>query len=241
MLDNKPRTVAIALSGGRGSRMGSDIPKQYMEINGYPLIYYSLKVFQDSFIDEIVLVCGSGDEDYCKREIVEKYDFTKVSKIVTGGKERYHSVANGLNAIDTCDIVFVHDGARPLITDDILKNALEETLKHKATVVAVPAKDTIKISDDRGFAKETPNRNNVWIMQTPQTFIYNDIRDAYNKLLESEDDIKKRGIAITDDAMVMEFFGNSNVKFVMGSYSNIKVTTPEDVVIVSAMLDNNCN
>ena len=235
--NNNIRTLAVVLSGGRGTRMGGDVPKQYMEVCGFPLIYYSLKAFQESFVDEIVLVCGQGDEEYCRKEIAEKYDFTKVRKVVAGGKERYNSVLNGLNAAEDFDYVFIHDGARPFITGDILRKALDETMEYGATVVAVPSKDTVKIADEDGFAKETPNRDSVWIMQTPQTFKFDEIRFAYRKLEAAESDIKKRGIAITDDAMVMELFGQRDIKFVMGSYRNIKITTPEDLIIAKAYIE----
>lgn len=230
------KCVAIVLSGGKGSRMGSDIPKQYLKVKGFPIIYYSLKAFSDSFVDEIILVCGKDDVDYCQKEIVEAYDFTKVTKIVPGGKERYHSVANGLFAIDDCDLVFIHDGARPFINEAILKRAYEETIRYKATVVAVPTKDTVKISDDEGFAHTTPKRDNVWIVQTPQTFDYNLIRKSYEMLINKEDELCSEGVLITDDAMVVEYFGNTKVKFVEGDYKNIKITTPEDMIVADIYL-----
>lgn len=235
---SKIKCAAIVLAGGRGTRMGSDIPKQYMKVEGHPLIYYSLKVFEESFVDEIVLVCSKEDEQFCRREIVEANGFKKINKIVFGGKERYHSVANGLRAIDDCDIVFIHDGARPFITEDILRRAYEETIEHKATVIAVPSKDTVKIADKDGFASITPNRSDVWIIQTPQTFDYRMIFEAYEKLLKEEDSLKEQGVAITDDAMVMEHFGNCKVKLVEGDYRNIKITTPEDIVVARAYLAN---
>lgn len=235
MCDNI-KTAAIVLAGGKGSRMGSDTPKQYIELNGYPIIYYSLKVFEESCVDEIVLVCQSGDEEYCRENIVNKYDFTKVSHIVAGGKERYNSVANGLFALSDCDIVFIHDGARPFVTNQIIEDALKETIATKATVVAVPSKDTVKLADEDGYGDVTPDRNKVWIVQTPQTFDYRMIRDAYKTLIDSEDAIKAKGINITDDAMVMEHLGNTKAKFVMGDYKNIKVTTPEDLIIAKAYL-----
>ena len=237
MKDNKIKSSAIVLAGGRGSRMESDIPKQYINVCGYPLIYYSLKVFEDSFVDEIVLVCGSGDEEYCRKEIVEKYDFKKVKHITAGGKERFNSVYNGLCAIGGCDIVFIHDGARPFINETMLKRVLDETIKHHATVAAVASKDTVKIADAEGFAASTPNRSSVYIMQTPQTFDYKEIKEAYDMLLENEQRLKDEGIAITDDAMVMEQFGTRRVKFVEGDYKNIKITTPEDILIAEAFLN----
>jgi len=234
---NSVKTTAVVLAGGRGSRMGSDIPKQYMPINGYPLIYYSLMVFENSFVDEIILVCGSGDEEYCEREIVDRYNITKVSAIVAGGKERYHSVMNGLMAVKECDVVFIHDGARPFITCDILERALEDTLKTGATVVGVPSKDTVKIVDEDTFTQNTPQRDRVWIIQTPQTFRYQEILEAYKSLIKEEKSLEKREIKVTDDAMVMEMFGNCHVKCVMGDYRNIKVTTPEDILVAKAYLD----
>lgn len=235
--ENRKKTVAIVLSGGRGSRMGSDIPKQYLKVCDYPIIYYSLKVFQDSFVDEIVLVCAKGDEEYCRREIVEAYDFNKVTGIVAGGSQRYHSVMNGLRAIEDCDIVFIHDGARPFINEEILERAYKETLEYKATVVAVPSKDTVKLSDMDGYSEVTPNRERVWIVQTPQTFDFHEIKDAYEKCISEEDNLVKEGISITDDAMVMERFGNTRIKFVNGSYKNIKITTPEDMLIARVYLE----
>lgn len=232
------KSVAVVLAGGRGTRMSSDVPKQYMNIAGHPLIYYSLKVFEDSFVDEIVLVCGETDIEFCRKEIVEANGFKKIRKIVAGGKERYHSVANGLQAIDDCDVVFIHDGARPFVTQDVLKRAYEETLLHKATVIAVPSKDTVKIADGEGYAASTPNRSDVWIIQTPQTFDFKMIKNAYCRLIDEESELSKQGVVITDDAMVMEHFGNCKVKLVNGDYRNIKITTPEDILVAGVYLAN---
>lgn len=233
----KLKTTAIVLAGGRGSRLKSDVPKQYLDICGHPLIYYCLKVFQDSFVDEIVLVCGEEDIDYCKEKIVAANGFSKVSKVVAGGKERYHSVYMGLRAVSKdSDIVFIHDGARPFINGDILERAMDETVKYGATVVAVPSKDTVKIADNEGFALNTPDRSSVYIMQTPQSFYYKEILDAYGRLIYTEQEVIEKGISITDDAMVMEYFGQLKVKFVMGDYRNIKITTPEDILVARAYI-----
>ena len=150
------RTAAIVLAAGRGSRMKSKIQKQYLLLKGKPVLYYSLKAFEESFIDEIILVTGEEEIEYCRKEIVEKYGFTKVSHIVTGGKERYHSVFCGLQALTDCDYVFIHDGARPFVTEQILERAYETVQKEHACVVGMPVKDTIKLADENGFAKETP-------------------------------------------------------------------------------------
>lgn len=223
------RTAAIVLAAGQGKRMNSRIAKQYMLLEGKPVLYYALKVFEDSFIDEIVLVTGSGEEEYCRTEIVEKYGFHKIKKIAAGGKERYHSVYNGLCALGDVKYVFIHDGARPFITKEVLKRALETVKEEAACAVGVPVTDTIKIADDNGFVAQTPDRAHLWSMQTPQVFEYRLIKDAYDILIHEEERFLTEGIQITDDAMVAETVLKIPVKIVEGSYENIKITTPEDL------------
>lgn len=231
------KTGAIVLAAGSGSRMRSNIKKQYMEINEKPLIYYALKAFEDSFTDEVVLVVSPGDIDYCKAEIVDKYGFTKVKRIVEGGAERYDSVRLGLHAIsEDTDYVMIHDGARPFVTEDIMQRSVDAARDFRACVVGMPVKDTIKVSDENGFAKATPDRKTLWMIQTPQTFEYSLIRTLYDKLEEDKEEIKANGINITDDAMVVETFSDVKVKLVEGSYNNIKVTTPEDIGVAQAIL-----
>lgn len=223
----KQKITAIVLAAGKGSRMQSDIPKQYMELNGYPILYYSLKVFEESFIDEIILVCGEEEISFCQKEIVEKHQLCKVKKIVAGGKERYQSVQKGIEAIETSDYVYIHDGARPFITQDILKRVQKQVEKCNACVVGMPVKDTIKIVDDSCKIKDTPDRNFVWQIQTPQVFSYDIIKTAYERLPKSEE------TNFTDDAMVVEKMLHYPIQLVMGSYENIKITTPEDMKIGS--------
>lgn len=231
------KTTAIVLAAGKGKRMNSDVKKQYLLLDGKPVLYYSLLAFEKSFIDEIIIVAGPDDKDYVRQEIVKKYGFNKVSLIVTGGRERYHSVFNGLMASSACDYVFIHDGARPFITQDILNRALESVKQTKAAVVGMPVKDTIKIIDKAKKVIETPNRNDVWLTQTPQCFAYSPIICAYEDLLASETSLTNRGINITDDAMVMETFGSLPVSLVGGSYDNIKITTPDDLYIAEIILN----
>ncbi len=222
----KAKCTAIVLAAGQGKRMGTKVQKQYLEICGKPVLFYSLDVFQKSnIIDDIVLVVGENQEDYCQKEIVEKYGITKVSKIVKGGSERYYSVWNGLKAMSEDGFVFIHDGARPFVTEEILSRAYDAVQKEKACVVGMPVKDTIKIADDNKFAIETPNRSYVWMVQTPQVFEKTLVKKAYSLLMEQEI------IKVTDDAMVVEEMLNMNVKLVEGSYENIKITTPEDLKI----------
>ena len=230
------RTAAIVLAAGRGSRMKSKIQKQYLLLKEKPVLYYSLKAFEESFIDEIILVTGEEEIEYCRKEIVEKYGFTKVSHIVTGGKERYHSVFCGLQALTDCDYVFIHDGARPFVTEQILERAYETVQKEHACVVGMPVKDTIKLADENGFAKETPRRDLLWMIQTPQVFSYALVKTAYASFLEREQELLAQGIKMTDDAMVVETFTDTGIRLVEGSYENIKITTPEDLRIAEALL-----
>ena len=231
------KTVAIVLAAGSGSRMKSDVKKQYMEIGGKPLIYYSLKAFEESIIDDIVLVVSRGDVDYVKKDIVDKYGFDKVKTVVEGGLYRYHSVRLGLEAADSdCDYAFIHDGARPFVDRDIIMRALSAVKEYGACVVGMPAKDTIKIADDKGFAQSTPNRDKVWMVQTPQVFSYKTILDLYRRLDREEEELMARGINITDDAMVAEYYSDQKIKLVEGSYNNIKITTPEDIAVAEEIL-----
>lgn len=224
--------TAIVLAAGVGKRMNSKIQKQYLLLGEKPVLFYALDAFEKSKIDEVVLVVGKGEIEYCRKEIVEKYDFRKVCKIVEGGKERYHSVYEGLKAIDTTDYVFIHDGARPFLDQNMLMRAMDAVKKYQACVVGMPVKDTIKITTEDGFSKETPERKKVWMVQTPQCFSYPLIYDAYDKMLQHED------TSITDDAMVLEKEKGIPVKMIEGSYRNIKITTPEDLLVAEAYLND---
>ena len=226
------KTAAIVLSAGRGTRMQSDIPKQYMPLIDKPVLYYSLKAFQDSSVSSIILVTGKEDVEFCQKEIVEKYNITKVSAIVTGGKERYHSVYEGLKQLKDYDYVLIHDGARPLVDGEIIARAVDGACSYSACVAAMPVKDTIKVADADGFSESTPDRSTLWQIQTPQAFRFELIYRAYEKIFAPGADRSH----ITDDAMVVELMTDTKVKFVEGSYSNIKVTTPEDMVIAEALL-----
>lgn len=222
----KKKCTAIILAAGQGTRMGTKIQKQYLEIEGKPILYYSLRAFELSeLIDETILVTGEGQEEYCRREIIEKYHINKVKKIVSGGAQRSDSVWNGLQQTEDDGYVFIHDGARPFIDEAIIERAYEAVVRHQACVVGMPVKDTIKIADANEFAKETPRRDDVWKIQTPQVFETNLVKEAYRLLAEQE------GIQVTDDAMVLEKMLGKNVKLVRGSYKNIKITTPEDLEI----------
>ncbi len=219
------KTTAIILAAGQGKRMQSDVAKQYLLFHQKPILYYAIKAFEEAEeIDTIILVVGEGEEKYVMDEIVTPYNFQKVEKVVVGGRERYHSVYNGLEAAD-CDYVFIHDGARPMVDQTIISRCYHEVKEHKAVVAGMPVKDTIKIADEEGCIKETPRRETVWAVQTPQVFESALVKRAYKALLESEK-------FVTDDAMVVEAFTDVKVKLVKGSYENIKITTPEDLKIM---------
>jgi len=222
---------AIVLAAGSGKRMKSNVKKQYMKILGRPLLYYALHAFQQSRVEEIILVVSPGDEAYVQNDIVEKYGFTKVSAIVPGGAERYDSVYNGLQCCKG-QYVLIHDGARAFIHNEIIERCLMDVEVHRASVVGVPTKDTIKIVDAKGFVKETPNRSLVWNIQTPQCFETNLIRKAHEDLQRNPDS------TITDDAMVVERLTTVSVHLVEGDYENVKVTTPEDIRTAESILRN---
>ena len=222
--------TAIVLSAGKGSRMGSSVHKQYLLLCGRPVIYYTLKAFEESPVDEIVLVTGEGEEEYCRKEIVEKYKLHKVTKIVKGGKERYHSVFQGLSACEHTDYVLIHDGARPFIGQEVIRHTMDEVQKKHACIAAVPVKDTIKKVDENGKVEDTPPRKNLYTVQTPQAFSYSLIYDSYQKMIaDGREDV-------TDDAMVVEQDTGAKILLVEGYYRNIKITTPEDMAVAEAFL-----
>lgn len=236
MEEKRGLSGAVVLAAGAGKRMNSSTKKQFLLLGGKPLVYYSLKAFEESFVGQVVLVTASEDIEYCRKEIVEKYGFTKVKHITAGGKERYHSVAAGLQCLSGCDYVFIHDGARPMLTAEILDRAYDCVCKEGACVVGMPSKDTVKIGNDQGFIESTPDRKQVWNIQTPQVFASPLIKEAYQKLIQKETELQKAGVNITDDAMVVETLTEHRVALVKGSYENIKVTTPEDLKIAELFL-----
>lgn len=235
--------TAIVLAAGSGKRMNSAVAKQYLMLQDKPVIWYALKTFEESVIvDDCILVVGSGEVEYCNKHIVEEYGFTKVRAVIEGGAERYLSVWEGLKWIaehsdkDGQGIVFIHDGARPFVNEQMILDTYSAAKEYGACVAAMPVKDTIKIGDESGFAVQTPNRRSVWMVQTPQVFDRGLITDAYSYLVERLDDLKEQGVEITDDAMVVETMMGRKVKLVPASYGNIKITTPEDMKIAECLL-----
>ena len=219
----------VIVAAGTGSRMNMGINKQFIKLEGKEIIAYtSEKFYNNSNIEDIVVVVKEDESEFFKKEILDKYNFKNV-KIAYGGKERQDSVYNGLKLLDEkCDVVLIHDGARPFVSDKIIDKSIEEAKEHKAIVVGVPVKDTIKVIDNDKNIVDTPNRSVLWAVQTPQTFDYNILIDAYK-------DAFKNKFYGTDDAMLVERIGYK-VKMLEGSYNNIKITTQEDLNIGSQIL-----
>lgn len=237
MSQKKTYCTAVLLAAGQGRRMGGEIPKQYIELGGMPIMLHSLRTFTEgNVITDVVIVVPPGDEEYCA-QLCARYSLSaKVRSIIPGGAQRYDTVYNGLMAISwKCDYVFIHDCARPFITEENLRALLDEVRVHKACVAAVPSKDTVKISNAAGFVEYTPMRSSVWIVQTPQVFDCKLITEAHKKMRE-DPGVNEGAVTITDDAMVAERYSNCRVKLVMASYRNIKITTPEDMLTAKAWI-----
>lgn len=243
----KKHCTAIVLAAGGGRRMNSTVAKQFMLLGDKPLLWYSLQaVEQSEIIDDCILVTGKETVSYVKKEIVGKYGFSKVDSVVSGGRERWESVANAVAVLDSSDrtvpnwdgYVFIHDGARPFLTEAILSNTYEMVQKYHACVAAVPSKDTIKLANEEGIAVSTPDRRFLWSVQTPQVFDTELIVKAYAALREKAEREGFDSVTVTDDASVVESFTDCRVKLAESSYRNIKITTPEDLRVAEALLGN---
>jgi len=220
---------AIILAGGRGTRMGSDISKQFIEVDGKPMLYYTLNTFINSeLIKEIILVLPKNEIEYCKINVLDKYNLN-VNKIVEGGKERQDSVYNALKEVGNSELVLIHDGARPFTTDRIIEEGIIFARKYGAAAPGVTPKDTIKVIDSNNFSKETPNRNILVSIQTPQVFKTDMIISCHEK-------VREENVKVTDDTMVVERY-NHKVYIYNGDYENIKVTTKEDLILAEKLVN----
>ena len=222
---------ALVPAAGMGKRMGAGINKQYLLLDGKPILAHTLAAFEQSpLVDGICVVIPEDEIPYCREHVVERYGFSKVRQIVAGGKERQQSVLNGLRAMEGTpddDVVLIHDGVRPFVTAEILARAAAVAAESDGALVAVPAKDTVKMVEN-GVITATPPRETLWLAQTPQAFRYAVIRAAH----EMADAERFLG---TDDAMLVERLGRQ-VRVVVGDYRNIKITTPEDMILAEAFL-----
>ena len=235
----KETMTVILLAAGTGSRMNSAIRKPHIEINGKPILWYTLHAFQNSPIDQIILTVSPGTADVVRKEMIEPGGFNKVKLIIDGGKERYNSVYAGLLAgkehfgseiLDDESYVLIHDAARAFLTLDMIECCIDYVRRYKACMLGVPVKDTIRIVDEEHLATRTPPRKTLWIAQTPQCFMYREILAAYELMMKNDTS------NVTDDGMVMEKYGTRMIHMVEGGYDNIKITTPEDLIIGEAII-----
>ena len=222
-------STAVIVAAGKGKRMGTEISKQFLPLCGKEILAHTVEKFEKAAcIRDIILVTG-GDALQDVRQMVQEYGWKKIISVTEGGKERQDSVFLGLQQVpqDT-EIVLIHDGVRPFVTEEILERSIAAAKETGGCVAGVPAKDTIKVCDAEGFAIATPNRSTLRQIQTPQTFRRKEILAAYEKA-------KADGFLGTDDASVAEHSGFP-VRVIMGSYSNIKITTKDDLLIGAAFL-----
>ncbi|MDD6551639.1 MAG: 2-C-methyl-D-erythritol 4-phosphate cytidylyltransferase [Lachnospiraceae bacterium] len=224
------KVTAIVLAAGKGSRMKSDTPKQFLKVNGKPLIAYSLAAFEKSQVSEIVLVTGEDGIDICS-QIVRSYHISKCSSIVTGGTVRALSVYNGIKAA-TGDFVLIHDGARPLVSQRLIADTIEAVKKYPAVVPVLPVKDTIRQIQPDGSLNDAFDRSTLFGMQTPQAFSRDRILSAYQDLMDADCDFSQ----ITDDVMIMEKAFGIHAQPVTGEEINKKITTPEDMAWLGSLL-----
>jgi len=223
------KVCAVIVAAGKGRRMGAGKNKQFIDIGGRPVLYYTLEAFQQCVeVDEIVLVCAAEEKEYVREEIVARYGFGKVKAVVAGGAERQYSVFNGLKAVGGCGFVLIHDGARPFVSGRILSEGIRHAREHGAAACGVVPKDTIKLRDESGFSKGTLDRSRLFSVQTPQCFSLGLILGCYEKAISGE-------IIFTDDTSVAEHFGRK-VFLYEGSYDNIKITTTEDLALAEVIL-----
>lgn len=223
---------AVVVAGGKSRRMGMNVNKQYIRLREEEILAITLKVFNRSeMIDEIIIAAGEDEIEYCRENIVNKYCLTKVDKIVAGGDLRQDSVYNGLKSCSAkSEIVLIHDGARPFLTEQMIRESVACAREFGACTVAVPVKDTVKVVDKENYVTSTLNREELYLIQTPQTF-------KYEMILKAHEICREKGITVTDDTMMIEALGGK-VKIVPGNYFNIKLTTPEDLVMGRAIIDH---
>ncbi|HEY7534715.1 MAG TPA: 2-C-methyl-D-erythritol 4-phosphate cytidylyltransferase [Thermodesulfobacteriota bacterium] len=224
------KTTAIIAAAGLGKRYGEGIRKQFQLLNGKPLLVHSIDRFEESeLIKEIILVVPEDSINYCHREIVERFRFKKIAKIIPGREQRQHSVESGFNSVSSeTDVVVIHDGVRPLVTVGLINRVIKECLQSGGAIAAVPMRDTVKKSSARNHIEGTLSRESLWLAQTPQAFKYDLLKTAYEKTAND-------GFLGTDEASLVEQLG-IQIKLVPGSQTNIKITTREDLLLGELLL-----
>jgi 2-C-methyl-D-erythritol 4-phosphate cytidylyltransferase len=221
----------VIVAGGKGKRMGQGVNKQYLKLGEMEVLAVAIEAFNrvDS-VDEIIVVTSEQEIEFCSENIIKKYNFEKVKRVVAGGEERQESVYNGLMSCnEESEVVLIHDGARPFVTEKMILDSIEGARRFEACTVAVPVKDTIKRVDESSTILSTLKRSELFSIQTPQAF-------KFGLILEGHREAIKNNVLVTDDTALIEAMGK-NVKIVMGSYFNIKLTTQEDLVFAGAIVD----
>jgi 2-C-methyl-D-erythritol 4-phosphate cytidylyltransferase len=229
-MESKMKTIAVIPAGGTGTRMHGNSSKQYLLLDGIPILVHTLKVFQYSpVIHEVFLIVPSSDIDFATREIVHNYGLSKVSNVLPGGRERQDSVRQGIDALgEGCDVVVIHDGVRPFVSGDVLDLVVSEAFNQAAVTMGVPVKETVKTVDQEGWVSQTLDRTRLWLTQTPQAFQREIIQEAYRSAYNDS-------FYGTDDASLVERIGVP-VKMLPGSYDNIKITTRDDLLFAERVI-----
>lgn len=225
------RTVAIIPAAGAGVRMGTGKAKQFLELNGVPLLTLTVQQFQAcAAVEDVIVVVPPGEVEFCRREVIRPHDLGKVRKVVEGGPRRQDSVRLGIEAAGPeCQVVLIHDGVRPLVTPGLIERVLAACGEHRAVIAALPARETVKEVDRTGMVLRTYDRRRVRLVQTPQAFRYEDILMAHRRALA------EGWGEMTDDALMVERMG-IEVRVVEGSEDNIKITTPHDLELAGFLL-----
>ncbi|MFC1822699.1 2-C-methyl-D-erythritol 4-phosphate cytidylyltransferase [Thermodesulfobacteriota bacterium] len=225
------KTVAIIPAAGSGIRMGTRQAKQFLDLADKPILTVTLERFQGCpCIDAVIPVVPPDDVNYCRNEIIEPYDLTKVTQVVAGGKRRQDSVRLGLEATHgDFDLVVIHDGVRPLVQETLIERTVAAATESRAVITGLPAKETVKEVSAEGWVIRTHDRRRIWLVQTPQVFRYEDIHAAHGRALREDWE------EVTDDALLIERSGIT-VKMIEGSEENIKITTLHDLEWARALL-----
>jgi len=224
------KVAAIIPAAGKGKRMGHTTPKHFMHLEGKPILAYTLEAFEKCpAIDYVLMVVRSGEEEYCLSEVVERYGFKKVLRIVIGGEKRQDSVYRGIKELDKdTDIVVVHDGVRPFVSPDLISETIRLAMYVDGVVAALPVKDTLKEVSEEGLIKGTPHRESMWYAQTPQTFKKRVLEEAFVRAYNDN-------FYGTDESSLVERVG-CKVRIIEGSPENIKITTKEDLLHAELIL-----
>ncbi len=221
---------AIIVAAGKGLRMNEDVPKQYLPLGGHPILGHTLRVFHNcNRIDEVLVVIPTEDFDFCNQNVIAPLDFQKKTHLVSGGDRRQDSVYNGLMALNRkTDLVIIHDGVRPFVKDADLEACIDGAITSGACILGIPATDTLKRVNEAGIVAGTLDRDNLWLVQTPQAF-------KYDVILKAHEAARDDGVSATDDAFLVERLG-LEVRIITGTKNNIKITTQEDLAIARAIV-----